>query len=173
MRCFIHPQTEAIAVCKRCGKAMCDDCSSYSGHSGICPECRLNEFRMEEDLLKKKIIKAIVTATIIGIAGIALAFSDSDTRLALGSTMGLIIAVIIPMDPKRRHILARILIACVLVGLFYGLSEILANPRLWLILIPFGGLVVVANLESFKRRKFLLGEIDKLSLATTKGSGKI
>lgn len=44
MRCFIHNEAEAIATCKRCGKAMCAKCSAYSNHSGVCPECRRDEF---------------------------------------------------------------------------------------------------------------------------------
>ncbi|MBO7214293.1 MAG: hypothetical protein J6V66_02225 [Clostridia bacterium] len=49
MRCFIHNEVEAISVCKRCGKAMCANCSAYSGHSGICPECRRNNFIAERN----------------------------------------------------------------------------------------------------------------------------
>lgn len=44
MKCFIHMSKEAVATCKKCGKAMCVDCSAYSNHTGICPECRRNEF---------------------------------------------------------------------------------------------------------------------------------
>ena len=51
MKCFIHLGAEAIAVCRNCGKGMCADCSAYSGHSGICPECRKNEFIQERNLL--------------------------------------------------------------------------------------------------------------------------
>ncbi len=47
MKCFIHTETEAIAACRKCGKGMCEDCSSYSGHSGICPECRREDFIKE------------------------------------------------------------------------------------------------------------------------------
>lgn len=43
MKCFIHWEADAIAACKTCGKGMCADCSAYSGHSGICPECRKEE----------------------------------------------------------------------------------------------------------------------------------
>ena len=44
MKCFIHTGKEAIAACRKCGKGMCADCSSYSNHSGICPQCRREEF---------------------------------------------------------------------------------------------------------------------------------
>lgn len=55
MRCFIHNESEAIATCKKCGKAMCAKCSAYSGHSGICPECRKDEFIAERSRLNAKI----------------------------------------------------------------------------------------------------------------------
>ena len=47
MKCFVHIEKEAIAACRQCGKGMCEDCSAYSGHTGICPECRLKEFKAE------------------------------------------------------------------------------------------------------------------------------
>ena len=51
MNCFIHPHKAAVATCKRCGKAMCENCSAYSGHSGICPECRNDEYKRERAAL--------------------------------------------------------------------------------------------------------------------------
>ncbi len=52
MRCFVHINEEAIAACRHCGKGMCANCSAYSGHSGICPECRKVEFEKEVKSLK-------------------------------------------------------------------------------------------------------------------------
>lgn len=54
MRCFIHNEAEAVATCKRCGKAMCAKCSAYSGHSGICPECRKDDFIAERSRLNNR-----------------------------------------------------------------------------------------------------------------------
>lgn len=51
MKCFVHINQEAVAVCKKCGKAMCGECSAYSNHRGICPECRRSEFIAERDKL--------------------------------------------------------------------------------------------------------------------------
>ena len=53
MRCFIHFEKEAVAACRTCGKGMCADCSAYSGHNGICPECRKIEFEKEREALKR------------------------------------------------------------------------------------------------------------------------
>ena len=55
MRCFIHTSVEAIAACRRCGKGMCENCSAYSGHSGICPECRRDDFIKEAAEKRKQI----------------------------------------------------------------------------------------------------------------------
>lgn len=84
MKCFIHPDSEAVAVCKRCGKAMCIDCSSYSEHSGICPECRREEFEREcTDLAetlqrnKKSTVTAYVLAALFVAVGVALCIAVS------------------------------------------------------------------------------------------------
>ena len=55
MKCFIHHDSEAIAACRKCGKGMCSTCSAYSNHSGICPECRRDEFIKKRDQIEKQI----------------------------------------------------------------------------------------------------------------------
>lgn len=72
MKCFIHRSEEAVATCKQCGKAMCIDCSAYSEHTGICPECRRKEFIEKRNQLlyqienlRKERIKAIVFAVLL------------------------------------------------------------------------------------------------------------
>ena len=58
MKCFIHEQQEAIAVCEKCGKGMCGECSAYSAHSGICPECRRKDF-IEEKKAKYNLLGCV------------------------------------------------------------------------------------------------------------------
>lgn len=67
MKCFIHLTDEGIAVCKKCGKAMCMNCSAYSNHSGICPECRRDEFikEREDKQLERKQNKTAFYSTIV------------------------------------------------------------------------------------------------------------
>ena len=48
MKCFIHVEKEAVAACRKCGKGMCENCSAYTGHVGICPECKKKEFEAEK-----------------------------------------------------------------------------------------------------------------------------
>ena len=53
MKCFIHFGEEAVAACRNCGKGMCTNCSAYSNHSGICPECRKKEFEQKVSALRQ------------------------------------------------------------------------------------------------------------------------
>ena len=82
MKCFMHRQKDAIGVCKTCGKAMCSDCSSYSGHSSICPVCLKNQMEKELNLrtiarssLRSKMITCFVFAVIILIVSVIIAIS--------------------------------------------------------------------------------------------------
>ena len=55
---------------------MCADCSSYSQHSGICPECRCDEFIKERTSLQKRLsdnMRSIVLSSIVVVLLIALA----------------------------------------------------------------------------------------------------
>jgi hypothetical protein len=70
----MHPEAEASAVCKKCGKAMCQDCSSYSGHSGVCPSCRRMQFIAERAYNYRKIVRKFVWVGILSIASLGLAF---------------------------------------------------------------------------------------------------
>jgi len=54
MKCFIHFDKEAIAACRQCGKGMCAECSAYSGHTGVCPECRKKDFEKELATLREE-----------------------------------------------------------------------------------------------------------------------
>ena len=72
MKCFIHHNEEAVAACKKCGKGMCANCSAYSNHCGICPECRRDEFiNKHKQLLheaanyKKGMVKNIVWSVLL------------------------------------------------------------------------------------------------------------
>lgn len=67
MKCFMHIYDEAIAVCNVCGKAMCGNCSAYTNHSGICPECRRKEFINERSALNDK-LNSIKKSTVLHIA---------------------------------------------------------------------------------------------------------
>lgn len=72
MKCFNHPYEEAISVCKICGKAMCAKCSAYSGHNGVCPQCRKSGF--EQEVARLKVDIAELKWPIIGWAFVTIAF---------------------------------------------------------------------------------------------------
>ena len=108
MKCFIHLNDEAISVCKRCGKAMCMNCSAYSNHTGICPECRREDFIKERTQLgwalksnKSMVIKNIVIAIAISVLAIVLAIIISPITL-IGLALNLIFVFNILSLLKRR-----------------------------------------------------------------------
>lgn len=116
MKCFIHVSQDAISVCKRCGKAMCADCSSYSQHSGICPECRRDEFIKERASLQKRLREnkqSIILSCIVIVLFIALAiwlFVDVMSVLGgivLALTIGIGIRVAV-LFSKRKPMINRI-----------------------------------------------------------------
>lgn len=36
MKCYSHPATDAVAVCKSCGRALCHECTAEVGRSCAC-----------------------------------------------------------------------------------------------------------------------------------------
>ncbi len=96
MRCFIHREKDAIATCRICGKGMCDNCSAYSNHSGICPECRrigfINEVKQKSILVKELkcsmfwsiVLTILFFWTLIGlVCGLWKYFSDKNEKKKL------------------------------------------------------------------------------------------
>lgn len=75
MRCFIHSNVEAVSACKECGKGMCANCSAYSGHTGVCPACRLKGFEREYNMLEREKKSAVFWLVISIIAAVALLFA--------------------------------------------------------------------------------------------------
>jgi hypothetical protein len=38
MKCFNHPEKDAVVVCKACGKAVCRDCGIKTGNGFVCQQ---------------------------------------------------------------------------------------------------------------------------------------
>lgn len=50
MKCYVHPEEEAVATCAKCGVAMCHACeekalfrTANGAGQAMCPRCSLNE----------------------------------------------------------------------------------------------------------------------------------
>ena len=84
MRCFIHSNVEAVSACKQCGKGMCSNCSAYSGHTGVCPACRLRDLEREHKILDSEKKWAIFWAVVSAIAAVALLFVVPILAVVLG-----------------------------------------------------------------------------------------
>lgn len=105
MKCFIHMNDEAIAVCKICGKAMCGNCSAYTNHSGICPECMRDEFikernKLREEIrsLRNKMILYVVLAVIVAIISVVTGIISGPFLFA-----GVVISVVLAIFALVNH----------------------------------------------------------------------
>lgn len=57
MKCTIHKDREALYVCKKCGKAMCEECSIAGKSTELCPSCNREKLREDYQAIQKKIKK--------------------------------------------------------------------------------------------------------------------
>ena len=87
MKCFIHSAMEAVATCKTCGKGMCSDCSAYSGHTGICPACRLKEFEGKYAYKRSERKRAIAGIVLWAIFSILILFVEPLVSIITGILM--------------------------------------------------------------------------------------
>jgi len=53
MKCFNHETSEAVAVCKNCGKALCHPCTAEVGRVIACANNCENEVRALNELLER------------------------------------------------------------------------------------------------------------------------
>lgn len=102
MKCFIHGDREAIAVCKRCGKGMCSNCSAYTAHSGICPECRLSSLEASRYDEARTRTGAIVCSVIMTIIAIIFLFVDGLALIAIAPAIVIGICVIRTIVISKR-----------------------------------------------------------------------
>ena len=102
MKCFIHGDKEAIAVCKECGKGMCSNCSAYTGHSGICPECTLSSLTAQRYEEARTRTGAIVCSVIMTILAIIFLFIEGLAIIALAPAIVIGICVIRTIVISKR-----------------------------------------------------------------------
>jgi hypothetical protein len=86
LKCYYHPDREAVAVCSKCGKPLCKDCAIEYRGKIYCKDCMekiKSEEKQKEELLNqrkeegKNISRIIITTVIIStvIIGIIIAIS--------------------------------------------------------------------------------------------------
>ncbi len=116
MNCFIHPAKEASSVCKKCGKAMCINCSAYSNHSGICPACKKEEYEIEQSILinslKQNKKSTIIRYILIAITAIISIIIMTTINIVIGAVL-LVLPIIFGIKvllliKKRKPMIERI-----------------------------------------------------------------
>jgi hypothetical protein len=72
MRCFVHPQTEAVAQCSQCQKGICTICATSIGGATLCSSCCETGLREEIAHAQRSIVGVwAFTGVITAITAIA------------------------------------------------------------------------------------------------------
>lgn len=101
MRCFIH-DTEAVAVCRKCGKAMCRNCSGFDNHSGFCPACK-------REVLSAR-LRAALTVLALSIVAILISISyNFQIVLLISVAVGIVCIIIAVLNWKNIIIINKAL----------------------------------------------------------------
>lgn len=74
MKCVNHPDRDAVASCKTCGKGLCQECACRITPLPQCIPCFKNDLTIE----KREIVKSLVLSTIVGIVAFILFFTYSE-----------------------------------------------------------------------------------------------
>lgn len=67
MKCFVHPDADARALCKHCGKALCADCAQEAEGGVSCGGACAEHVALGHALLVRS--KAVVGASTAGLRG--------------------------------------------------------------------------------------------------------
>lgn len=53
MKCYVHPETDAVGTCVRCGKFICETCNTELAGKNCCKKCIADEMQERERKLEK------------------------------------------------------------------------------------------------------------------------
>lgn len=67
MKCINHPEVDAIGVCNRCGKYICEACKVPSGGEIYCKQCIAEKAGSEQKQKKSPILAAILSFCLGGL----------------------------------------------------------------------------------------------------------
>jgi hypothetical protein len=103
MKCFYHPESDAVGVCKACSKGVCTECAVDVGNGLACKEQCEDEVRAVNAIIEKNKKAYQLIAGVLAILGIVVLLMglissgiDSRERLVIdGSTFfGLFVLLI-------------------------------------------------------------------------------
>lgn len=84
MKCFNHPNTDAVGTCQKCGKAGCHECLNEVNEMLLCGGCyavaveeHARDVAEERAFLKKRIRNSWLLGTLGALLGLFIAFGDS------------------------------------------------------------------------------------------------
>lgn len=77
MKCYNHPERDAIAQCRECGKGLCEECAK-KWDPPICDDCLRNNINAEFDSINRELIIYVGLVIAGAISGAILGSGKSD-----------------------------------------------------------------------------------------------
>lgn len=100
MKCYNHPQKDAIAQCGSCGKRLCEQCAK-KWDPPICDDCQRNNITEELDSVNSELRLYIILAIIGAVVGMFGMFTSlprgEEGRLIITLMSGMWIALCLPV----------------------------------------------------------------------------
>lgn len=115
MKCYHHPDRDAVAVCTECGRGLCKECASFYAKP-LCPECAVSKALRIKQNLEKACLLFVALAVVFLIV---------------------IVTSYTPEVPPIHVLVSALFLACIPFG-WYKLTEF--TPRGFLILPVIGWL---------------------------------
>lgn len=145
MKCYNHPQKDAIAQCGECGKGLCEECAK-KWDPPICDDCQRNNINAEFDSIKSElrlyIILAIVGA-VVGMFGTFSSFSHrEEERFILTFGAGIWLALCLPVYAAgwkwMNHLTDKFALFATPVGwIIYLLIKLMCSAAIGLFALPY------------------------------------
>ncbi len=74
MKCYTHPQVDAVGQCPECGRGICHNCSREVG--GLCPSCFRTGLLAEQAEAHRRLTRTWVMTALVAIVGTIAAISS-------------------------------------------------------------------------------------------------
>lgn len=143
MKCYYHPDRDAVGTCLDCGRGLCQECiDKYS--APICSDCNLK--RLQND--KQGVYKEFIITAVLAVIGIVLAFAGEPHGLMDVLTVIWGTAGIYPGWRALNKITPNIFLVLPLVGwLFYFIIKFIISVCIGWICLPIR---LVMNIRKLK-----------------------
>jgi TM2 domain-containing membrane protein YozV len=95
MKCYTHPEKDAIGTCERCGRGVCPECSVSIDGKNICKNCASIIASHDQALAHKEPVLALILSFFIpGMGQLYLGNNDRGFKLIIGAIIAWVLTAV-------------------------------------------------------------------------------